>query len=209
MFTGIITDVATVVSSEPSPAGRRMVIASAYDPDGIDIGASICCSGACMTVVEKGRDAAGRGWFAIDVSPESLKRTTLGTWQAGRRVNLERSLAMGMELGGHLVTGHVDAVARVAERTDEGGTARFVFSVPHELARFIAGKGSVALDGTSLTVNDVDGVTFTVTLIPHTLEVTTWGEKRAGDEVNLEVDLMARYAARLMEFDTPPGARGA
>ena len=139
------------------------------------------------------------------MSPESLARTTLGDWREGTRVNLERSLAMGTELGGHLVTGHVDAVAAVTERADEGGTARFTFEVPANLARFIAEKGSVALDGTSLTVNSVAGNAFSVTLIPHTLGVTTWGEKHAGDNINLEVDLMARYAARLMEFGDPSG----
>ena len=205
MFTGIITDIGTVVSSETSPSGRRLVVVCAYDPERIDMGASICCSGACMTVVEKGRGHAGRGWFAVDVSPESLARTTLGDWREGTRVNLERSLAMGTELGGHLVTGHVDAVAAVTERADEGGTARFTFEVPANLARFIAEKGSVALDGTSLTVNSVAGNAFSVTLIPHTLGVTTWGEKHAGDNINLEVDLMARYAARLMEFGDPSG----
>ena len=200
MFTGIITDIGTVVSSEASAAGKRMVIACAYDPATIDLGASVCCAGACMTVVGRDRDGAGRNWFAVDVSPESLARTTLGDWRAGTRVNLERSLAMGAELGGHLVTGHVDAVATITERADEGETSRFNFAVPDNLARFIAEKGSVALDGTSLTVNSVAGNTFSVTLIPHSLEVTTWGERRAGDKINLEVDLMARYAARLMEF---------
>lgn len=205
MFTGIITDIGTLSEVVPSAAGRRMVITCNDDPDTIAIGASIACSGACMTVVEKGRNGEGLGWFAVDVSPESLARTTLSGWAAGTRVNLERSLGLGAELGGHLVTGHVDGVADIVSRIDEGGTARFTFRVPDMLARFIAEKGSVALDGTSLTVNGVDATCFDVTLIPHSLQVTTWGERSAGDRVNLEVDLMARYAARLLEFDD--GAR--
>lgn len=206
MFTGIITDVGTVLSSETSDAGRRMAIACAYDPGTIDIGASICCAGACMTVVETGRDHAGQGWFAVDVSQESLDCTTLARWQPGTRVNLERSLAIGAELGGHIVTGHVDAIALIVAREEEGDTARFSFEAPQALARFIAAKGSVALDGTSLTVNSVDGNRFSVMLIPHSLAVTTWGERSIGDDVNLEVDLMARYAARLMDTQSADGA---
>ncbi|MFN0263434.1 riboflavin synthase [Tepidamorphus sp. 3E244] len=201
MFTGIVTDIGKLIDTRPSTAGRRMTIATSYDTQAIDIGASICCSGACMTVIERGKRDDGKGWFSFDVSPESLDKTTLGTWEAGTPVNLERSLALGGELGGHLVTGHVDGVARLVSRDDEGDASRFTLEAPGELAKFIASKGSVALDGTSLTVNDVDGARFTVMLIPHSLSVTTWGERRAGDRINLEVDLMARYAARLMEFE--------
>jgi riboflavin synthase len=196
MFTGIVTDIGEVIAVEPLSAGARFRIATTYDPDTIVLGASIACSGPCLTAVERGR-AGNRGYFDIDASTETLARTTMGTWRSGRRVNLERALKLGDELGGHMVTGHVDGVARIMERAEEGGMARFTFEVPNELARYVAEKGSVCLDGTSLTVNGVDGPRFSVMIIPHTLAVTTWGERRAGDEVNLEVDLFARYLERL------------
>jgi riboflavin synthase len=198
MFTGIITDVGEVVALSPLPSGVRLRIATAYDTGGIDLGASIACSGPCLTVVAKGM-AAGRGWFEVEASVETLDKTTIGAWKPGTRINLERALRIGDELGGHIVTGHVDGVATLVERADVGGMARLAFEAPADLARFIAQKGSVTLDGTSLTVNAVDGARFEVMLIPHTLSVTTWGGARAGDRVNLEVDLMARYAARLTE----------
>jgi riboflavin synthase len=198
MFTGIVTDVGEVVAMSPLDSGTRLRIATAYDMDGVALGASIACSGACLTVVAKG-GAGGRGWFDVDASVETLAKTTLGDWRPGTRINLERALRIGDELGGHIVTGHVDGVARLVSRAEVGGMARLAFEAPAELAKFIAQKGSVTLDGTSLTVNGVDGARFDVMLIPHTLSVTTWGTSREGDRVNLEVDLMARYAARLAE----------
>lgn len=196
MFTGIITDVGEVVAVAPLKAGARLAIATAYDPGGIDLGASIACAGICLTVVGRGRRGEN-GVFEVDVSTETLQRTTVGGWQPGRRVNLERALRAGDELGGHVVTGHIDGVARVLGREPDGDMARFTFEVPESLSRYIAPKGSVALDGTSLTVNDVSANTFTATIIPHTLAVTTWGERERGDSVNLEVDLFARYVERL------------
>lgn len=162
----------------------------------VAVGASIACSGACLTVVNK-----GDGWFAADVSGETLSKTTLGAWQTGRRINLERSLRMGDELGGHLVSGHVDGVARVADRRADGESIRFTIRVPGELARFIAPKGSVALDGVSLTVNEVSGDSFGVCIIPHTAAMTTFAVLQPGDRVNLEIDMLARYVARLLEKD--------
>jgi riboflavin synthase len=196
MFTGIITDVGEVISIAPLEAGVRLRIATGYDPETIAIGASIACSGPCLTVVERGR-AGNRGSFDVEASSETLARTNLAEWRPGRRVNLERALKIGDELGGHMVIGHVDGTATIAERHDEGGMARFVFQAPENLARYIAEKGSVALDGTSLTVNAVAGGRFEAMIIPHTLAVTTWGERREGDRVNLEVDLFARYLERL------------
>ena len=196
MFTGIVTDVGEVVGVAALPAGVRLRIATAYDPETIAIGASIACSGPCLTAVQRGRQG-DRGYFDVEASTETLARTTMGEWRPGTRVNLERALRMGDELGGHMVTGHIDGVARIVDRRDEGGMARFAFEARPELARYIAQKGSVGLDGTSLTVNGVDGSRFDVMMIPHTLAVTTWGERRAGDLVNLEVDLFARYLERL------------
>jgi riboflavin synthase len=196
MFTGIITDVGEVISIAPLDAGVRLRIATGYDPETIAIGASIACSGPCLTVVERGR-AGNRGSFDVEASSETLARTNLGEWRPGRRVNLERALKIGDELGGHMVTGHVDGTATIAERRDEGGMVRFAFQAPENLARYIAEKGSVALDGTSLTVNAVTAGRFEAMIIPHTLAVTTWGERRKGDPVNLEVDLLARYLERL------------
>src|SRR4051812_39204375 len=196
MFTGIVTDVGEVLSIAPLPAGVRLRIATAYDPETIAIGASIACAGPCLTVVERGV-SGNRAFFDVEASTETLARTTMASWRAGTRVNLERALRMGDELGGHMVTGHVDGVAGIVDRRDEGGMARFGFEAPEGLARYIAEKGSVCLDGTSLTVNAADGRHFDVMIIPHTLAVTTWGERRAGDRVNLEVDLFARYLERL------------
>lgn len=198
MFTGLISDVGEVVELGEVAAGRRFTIACSYDAASIPVGASIACDGACMTVTDV-RAKEGRTLFAIDVSPESLARTTLGEWREGRRINLERSLKLGDELGGHLVTGHVDALAVIEDIRSEGEFRRFTFRVPEELARFIAPKGSVALNGTSLTVNEVEGTRFGVQMIPHTLKATNWHLARAGARVNLEVDLMARYAARLLQ----------
>ena len=196
MFTGIVTDIGEVLAVTPREAGRRFRIATTYEPDGIAIGASIACSGPCLTVVERGI-AGGSAFFDVEASSETLARTTLGDWTPGTRVNLERSLKAGDELGGHMVAGHIDGVAMIADRRDEGDMARFVFEAPDGLARYIAGKGSVSLDGTSLTVNSVSGRRFDAMIIPHTLAVTTWNERRAGDRVNLEVDLLARYVERL------------
>lgn len=198
MFTGIVSDVGEVISVAARAAGVRLRIATAYAPETIAIGASIACSGPCLTVVERGADG-GRGWFEVEASSETVARTTLGGWAAGCRVNLERPLRLGEELGGHMVNGHIDGTAAILERHDDGDMARFVFEAPQELARYIAAKGSVALDGTSLTVNGVEGGRFDVMIVPHTLTVTTWGERRPGDHVNLEVDLLARYLERLRE----------
>jgi riboflavin synthase len=196
MFTGIVSDIGEIVSVDPGgKAGdRRFVIATKHDMAPIAIGASIACSGCCLTVVEKG---AGR--FAVEVSAESLDKTHLGDWTVGSRLNLELSLKLGDELGGHLVYGHVDGVGRIASMTPEGGSVRFVFEAPPELARFVAAKGSVAIDGISLTVNEVDGNRFGVNVISHTQAVTTLGQAKVGQRVNLEVDMLARYVARLLE----------
>ena len=199
MFTGLVSDVGEVVSTEARGSLRRLRVACSYPVEGIALGASIACSGPCLTAVATGT-GAGRTWFEVDAGTETLERTTLGGWVPGKRVNLERSLKLGDELGGHLVSGHVDGVARVVAVTRIGETTRFDVEAPARLARFIAEKGSVALDGTSLTVNAVAGRRFSVLLIPHTLAVTTWDEVREGDALNIEVDTMARYAARLADF---------
>jgi riboflavin synthase len=199
MFTGIVTDVGEVIAAEPRAEGlTRLRIACRFDPDTIAIGASIACSGVCLTVVARGR-AGNRGWFDVDAAAETLRLTTVGRWRQGTKVNLERSLKVGDELGGHIVAGHADGVALLAAREDLTDMARLTFTAPRELARFIAQKGSVALDGVSLTVNTVEDPQFSVLIIPHTLAVTTIGTLAVGDSVNLEVDLMARYAARLLE----------
>lgn len=195
MFTGIITDVGTIAKVERR-GDTRFTISTSYDTQGIDIGASIACHGCCLTVVEK-----QPGSFSVDVSAESLSKTTLGEWKEGTRINLERALKMGDEMGGHVVSGHVDGVARIISITPEGDSRRFIFEAPRELARFIAPKGSVTLDGTSLTVNEVLGAKFGVNIIPHTQAVTTWGASKAGDAVNIEIDMLARYVARLAEFE--------
>jgi len=196
MFTGIVTDVGEVLAVAPRATGTRFRIGTTYDPDTIALGASVACGGPCLTVVERGLDG-NRGYFDVEASPETLAVTTLARWVQGTRVNLERPLKVGDELGGHIVSGHIDGVVTIVDRRDDGDMSCFAFEVPVELARFIAGKGSVALDGTSLTVNGVEGRHFDVMVIPHTLAVTTWGERHAGDEVNLEVDMLARYVARL------------
>ena len=198
MFTGIISDVGEVIEMTPSGERNRLRIASAYPAGSIDVGASIANSGACLTVVGVELQGAGSA-IAYDVGAETLAVTTLGQWRPGTHVNLERALKVGDELGGHMVSGHVDGIAEIVSRRDFDGMAHFRFRAPKDLAKFIAAKGSVALDGTSLTVNAVEGDTFEVLLIPHTLKVTTWGERKSGDRVNIEVDQMARYAARLME----------
>ena len=199
MFTGIVTDVGEILSIEDRAEGlRQLVIGSNYDSASIDIGASIACSGVCLTAVATAK-TGNRDTFTVDAAAETLALTTVGRWQKGRRINLERSLRMGDELGGHLVSGHVDGLAAVVSREDLTDMARFTLRVPQPLKRFIAQKGSVALDGVSLTVNEVSDDTFSVLIIPHTLGVTTFGALKAGDEINLEIDVMARYAARLLE----------
>lgn len=199
MFTGIVSDLGKILEVEEKAEGlRRLMIACSYDPDTIAIGASIACSGICLTVVERGR-TGNRSSFAVDAAAETLRMTTAGEWGRGTRLNLERSLRLGDELGGHLVSGHVDGIAELATRDDFVDMAELSFRAPDELARFIAPKGSVALDGVSLTVNKVQGSTFSVLIIPHTLKVTTLGAATPGARVNLEVDQMARYAARLLE----------
>jgi len=199
MFTGLVTDIGEVLGVDERAEGlRRLTIGCRYDPASIAIGASICCSGVCMTAVATGT-SGGRGTFCVDAAAETLRLTTVGRWTKGTHINLERSLKIGDELGGHLVSGHVDGLAEVVARENLTGMARFALRVPKPLARFVAQKGSVALDGVSLTVNDVDGDTFSVLIIPHTLGVTTFGALKAGDALNLEVDVMARYAARLIE----------
>jgi riboflavin synthase len=198
MFTGIISDVGQIIDIAPTGELKRLKIASAYDSKTIPIGASIANSGVCLTVVGVEPHEGGSA-IAFDVGAETLAVTTLGQWRAGGRLNLERALRVGDELGGHMVSGHVDGIAEIVSRRDFDGMAHFRYRAPKDLAKFVAVKGSVALDGTSLTVNAVEGDMFEVLLIPHTLKVTTWGERRAGEQVNIEVDQMARYAARLIE----------
>lgn len=192
MFTGIITDIGRVRAVERQ-GDTRFTIETAFDMEEVAIGASIAHNGCCLTVVEK-----GTGWFDVQVSAETLSKTTLGGWAEGTRINLERSLKLGDELGGHLVYGHVDGVAAVAEVRPEGDSLRITFQAPAELVRYVASKGSVALDGVSLTVNEVEGDRFGVNLIPHTQTATTFGALKAGDRVNMEVDMLARYVARLV-----------
>ncbi|MGH6726176.1 MAG: riboflavin synthase [Pseudolabrys sp.] len=199
MFTGIVTDVGEVRSVKPRADNlHRVTIACAYPRAELIEGISIACSGVCLTVAGAGEED-GRTWFAVDAAAETLAVTTVGRWRHGSRVNLERSLKLGDELGGHLVAGHVDGLARVVAREDMTDMARFTLRAPAALSRFIAPKGSVTLDGVSLTVNAVDGDEFSVLIIPHTLGVTTFGALQQGGDVNLEIDTMARYAARLME----------
>ncbi len=194
MFTGIVTGIGTVRRIEKR-GDTRFEIATSHDPATIDIGASIACAGCCLTVVAKTSES-----FSVDVSAETLSRTTLGQWQSGTRINLERALRVGDELGGHVVSGHIDGVGHIVSIAPDGDSKRFRFRVPAELAKFIAPKGSVTLDGTSLTVNEVDHQEFGVNIIPHTQAVTTWGHARVGDGVNVEIDMLARYVARLAEF---------
>jgi len=199
MFTGIVTDVGEVRSVKPHANNlHRLTLYTRYPRDELIEGASVACSGICLTVVGSGEED-GRTWFAVDAADETLRVTSVGRWRHGMRVNLERPLKLGDELGGHLVAGHVDGLARVTMREDMTDMARFVFRAPAHLARFIAPKGSVALDGVSLTVNSVEKDSFSVLIIPHTLQATTFGALAQGDDVNLEIDTMARYAARLME----------
>ncbi|WP_421694290.1 riboflavin synthase [Aestuariivirga sp.] len=194
MFTGIITDIGTVRAVRKS-GDTRFEIGTSYDLGTVDLGASISCNGCCLTVVEK-----GSGWFAIQASAETLSKTTLGGWAEGTRINLERALKIGDELGGHIVSGHVDGLGEIVSITPEGESKRFRIRVPHEIARFIAPKGSVAADGTSLTVNEVEGNIFGVNIIPHTQAVTTWGTMVEAQRLNIEIDMLARYVARLTEY---------
>lgn len=198
MFTGLVTDVGRIVSISDGTSIKRVRIATRYDAGGVALGASVACGGPCLTVVAV-EAAAGGSILSFDVGAETLHRTTTGAWLVDTRVNLERSLRVGDELGGHIVTGHIDGLADLLSVEPFEGMSRFVLRAPAGLMRFIAEKGSVCLDGTSLTVNGVADDTFTVLLIPHTLAVTSWGDRRRGDQINLEIDLMARYAARLVE----------
>jgi len=202
MFTGLITDVGLLLSVEPRGDLKRLKLASHYLAESLSLGASVAHNGVCMTLVGFGPRSENDGfacWHEVDAAAETLAVTTAGQWAPGDRINLERALKIGDELGGHMVSGHVDGVATLASRRDFDGMAHFEFEAPKPLSRFIAEKGSVALDGTSLTVNKVSGSRFTILLIPHTLDVTNWGGRKAGDKINLEVDTMARYAARLVE----------
>lgn len=195
MFTGIITDIGTIRELEQQ-GDLRARIATGYDTNGIDIGASIASDGVCLTVIATGPD-----WYDVQVSAETVSKTNLGNWAVGRRLNLERALKVGDELGGHIVSGHVDGVAQIVAIQDEGDSTRVSLRAPDDLARFIAPKGSVALNGTSLTVNEVDGNLFGINFIPHTKDVTTWGDISVGDHINLEIDTLARYVARLAEAE--------
>ncbi|MCW1934224.1 riboflavin synthase [Pararhodobacter zhoushanensis] len=200
MFTGIVTDIGQILALEER-GDLRARIGTRYDVEGIDIGASIACDGVCLTVVALGKTP--QNWFDVDISAETVSKTAIGpnSWAAGKRVNLERALKVGDELGGHIVSGHVDGVAEVVGMAREGDSTRVTFRAPEALARFIAPKGSVALNGTSLTVNEVNGREFGINLIPHTQEVTTWGDVAVGDAINLEIDTLARYVARMRDWD--------
>ena len=199
MFTGIITDIGTVLETEQK-GDLRARSGTGYDVDSIDIGASIACDGVCLTVIALG--TTPQNWFDVQISAETVSRTNIGRngWTPGKRINLERALKVGDELGGHIVSGHVDGIAEVTGLHPEGDSTRITFAAPKALARFIAPKGSVALNGTSLTVNEVDGLTFGVNIIPHTQSATTWGTIAVGDAVNLEIDTLARYVARLQDW---------
>lgn len=198
MFTGIITDIGRVTRLKQE-GDLRARISCAYDPAGIDIGASIACNGCCLTVIERGADDTP--WFDVQISAESVSKTNIGDWAEGTRLNLERALKLGDELGGHIVSGHVDGVAQVVAIEEEGDSTRVTLEAPDELAKFIAPKGSVALNGTSLTVNDVDGARFGINFIPHTKIATNWGDVAVGDRINLEIDTLARYVARLQDWN--------
>ena len=204
MFTGIITDIGTI-AKVTQRGDTRFDVLTAYDTDTIELGASIAHSGVCLTVIEKGKGDDG-DWFAVEASKETLDVTSARDWRDGTKLNLERALKMGDELGGHIVSGHVDGLAEIAAITPEGDSQRYTFKTTAELMPFIAPKGSVTLDGTSLTVNEVDGLTFGVNLIPHTQDVTTWGLSKPGDIVNLEIDVLARYVARLKQAEEELGA---
>lgn len=197
MFTGIITDIGKVLELEQR-GDLRARIGTNYDVDGIDLGASIACNGVCLTVIALGREP--QNWFDVEISAETVGATNVDGWAVGNRLNLERALKVGDELGGHIVSGHVDGVANVVGVRNEGDSTRVTFRAPDELAKFIAPKGSVALNGTSLTVNEVDGTDFGVNFIPHTKSETTWGDVAEGHEINIEIDTMARYVARLREY---------
>lgn len=198
MFTGIVTDIGTITAVEQR-GDTRVVVSTAYDTATVDLGASIACSGVCLTVVDK-----GAGWFAVDVSGETTSRTAQGQWSAGRRLNLERAMKLGDELGGHIVTGHVDGIAEVLDVTSDGDSKRIGFRVPTDIAPFLAPKGSVTVDGVSLTVNEVsdvaDGTQFTINLIPHTQAMTTLGDLQPGQAVNIEIDVLARYLQRMEHY---------
>ena len=202
MFTGIVTDIGTITTAEQR-GDLRLVISCGYDMDDVAMGASIACSGVCLTVVDKGRDADGKGWFAIDASAETVSRTAPDQWRQGARLNLERALKLGEELGGHIVTGHVDGIAKVLSVTPEGESHRIFFAAPASIAPYIAAKGSVTIDGVSLTVNDVrdegEEAHFSINVIPHTWDVTTLNRLAPGVAVNVEIDVLARYLSRLKE----------
>lgn len=195
MFTGIVTDLGKIRSIEKQ-GDTRIEIETSYDTDDVDIGASIACSGPCLTVIEK-----GPGWFAVEASAETLDKTGLGDWVVGTTVNLERAMRIGDELGGHIVSGHVDAVAQIVDMQPEGDSVRFTFEAPEEFAKYIAPKGSVSLDGVSLTVNEVQGNRFGVNIISHTQGETTFGSRKVGDRINMEIDTIARYVARILGKD--------
>lgn len=197
MFTGIVTDIGTIRDIS-TPADTRARIGTSYDAETIALGASIACDGVCLTVIAKGQTEQ-ESWFDVDYSAETLSKTNLGAWSVGKHINLERSLKLGDEMGGHVVSGHIDGLARVESITEDGGSTRVILAVPAALARFVAAKGSVALNGTSLTVNSVQDNRFDVNLIPHTKEVTTWSDVQVGDDLNIEIDMLARYVARLVE----------
>jgi len=198
MFTGIVTDIGRVREVRETDRDRRYEIETAWNTDGIDLGASISHAGCCLTVTEKGHDSRG-GWFAVEVSNETLSKTTLGAWKAGDGVNLERAARLGDEMGGHVVSGHIDGLGRIVSITPEGGSHRIEVEAPAPLHRYIAAKGSITVDGVSLTVNAVEGQVFSLNIIPHTWEVTTLGRLKVGDPVNLEIDMLARYLARWQE----------
>ncbi|MCJ8508090.1 riboflavin synthase [Rhizobium lemnae] len=200
MFTGIVTDVGSVSALTQLDEGIRLRVTTSYDPRTIDIGASIAHAGVCLTVTKLSETDSNERWYEVEAWEEALRLTTISSWTVGTRINLERALKIGDELGGHIVSGHVDGKAEILSITSEGEAVRIRLRAPQQYARFVAPKGSVALDGTSLTVNAVEGTDFDILLIRHTLEVTTWGDRKAGDFVNFEVDTMARYAARLAEF---------
>ena len=202
MFTGIITDIGSIRSTEHR-GDLRAVIGCSYDPDGIDLGASIACSGVCLTVVDKGRDADG-GWFAVDISGETVSCTASRQWEQGRTLNLERALKVGDELGGHIVTGHVDGIGEIVAITPVGDSHQVIVKLPNDLAAFVAAKGSITVDGVSLTVNsvtdDAAGTTFSLNIIPHTWGVTTFADLAVGHAVNLEIDVLARYLKRMEQL---------
>lgn len=206
MFTGIVTDIGEILELEQR-GDLRARIGTSYDVGSIELGASIACDGCCLTVIATGSEP--KNWFDVEISAESQAKTNIGGrgndasggWQVGQKINLERALKVGDELGGHIVSGHVDGVAEIVAMVDEGDSTRFTFRAPDALAKYIAPKGSVALNGTSLTVNEVDGATFGVNIIPHTKQVTNWGHAKAGDRINLEIDTLARYVARLQEWN--------